>query len=110
VGIYGVMAYAVTQRTHEIGVRVALGASRRNVLASAVGGGLVLTAVGLGLGAAGAFALGKLMESVLFGSIEVDALSFVVFPALLALVALLATIVPGRRALRVNPIIALRGE
>jgi putative ABC transport system permease protein len=110
VGVYGVMAYAVSERTHEIGVRVALGASRRDVLVSTMGRGLLVTAAGLAIGFVGAFALGKLMESALFGAIELDAFSFVVFPAVLAAVALVATIVPARRALRVDPIIALRGR
>jgi putative ABC transport system permease protein len=110
VGVYGVMAYAVSQRTHEIAVRIALGAGRKDVLKSTVGRGLVVTGTGLAVGFIGAFALGKLMENVLFGSVRMDLLSFVVFPALLASVALVASIVPGRRAMRVDPIVALRGQ
>ena len=108
VGIYAIMAYAVRQRTHEIGVRLALGARPREVLATTLGRGLRLTAVGLVVGLAGAYALGSLMERTLFGSIRVDALTFVVFTAVLAAAAIAASIVPARRALRVDPMIALR--
>jgi putative ABC transport system permease protein len=110
VGVYGVMACAVSERTHEIGVRIALGASRRAVIASTVGRGLMVTGAGLLVGLAGAFALGRVMESMLFGAIRLDPVSFVVFPGVLALAALVATIVPARRALRVDPIVALRGQ
>ena len=108
VGIYAIMAYAVRQRTHEIGVRLALGARPREVLATTLGRGLRLTAVGLVVGLAGAYGLGSLMERTLFGSIQVDALTFVVFTAVLAAAAIVASVVPARRALRVDPMIALR--
>jgi putative ABC transport system permease protein len=108
VGIYAIMAYAVRQRTHEIGVRLALGARPREVLASTLGRGLRLTAIGLVVGLAGAYALGSLMERTLFGSIRVDALTFVVFTAVLAIAAIAASIVPARRALRVDPMVAIR--
>jgi putative ABC transport system permease protein len=110
VGVYGVMAYAVSERTHEIGVRMALGASRRDVLKSTVGRGLIVTGVGLIVGLGGAYALGRVMESALFGSVQMDLLSFIVFPALLAFAALVASSVPARRAMRVDPIVALRGQ
>ncbi len=110
VGIYAIMAYAVRQRTHEIGVRLALGARPREVLATTLGRGLRLTAIGLVVGLAGAYALGSLMERSLFGSIQVDALTFVVFTAVLAAAAIAASIVPARRALRVDPMIALRNQ
>ena len=110
VGIYAIMAYAVRQRTHEIGVRRALGARPREVLATTLGRGLRLTAIGLAVGLAGAYGLGSLMERTLFGSIHVDALTFVVFTAVLAMAAIVASIVPARRALRVDPIIALRHQ
>jgi putative ABC transport system permease protein len=110
VGVYGVMACAVSERTHEIGVRMALGASRRAVIASTVGRGLIVTGAGIVIGLAGAFALGRVMESMLFGSVRLDVMSFVVFPAILVLAAIIATIVPARRALRVDPIVALRGR
>jgi putative ABC transport system permease protein len=110
VGIYAIMAYAVRQRTHEIGVRLALGARPREVIATTLGRGLRLTAIGLVVGLAGAYALGSLMERTLFGSIRVDALTFVVFTAVLALAAIAASVVPARRALRVDPIVALRNQ
>ena len=103
-------AYAVRQRTHEIGVRRALGARPREVLATTLGRGLRLTGIGLAVGLAGAYALGSLMERTLFGSIHVDALTFVVFTAVLAMAAIVASIVPARRALRVDPMIALRSQ
>jgi putative ABC transport system permease protein len=109
-GIYAILAYAVRQRTHEIGVRLALGARPREVLASTLGRGLRLTAIGLAIGLAGAYALGALMERTLFGTIRVDALTFVVFTVLLALAAVAASIVPARRALRVDPMVALRNQ
>jgi putative ABC transport system permease protein len=108
VGIYAVMAHTVRQRTHEIGVRVALGARPREVLATTLGRGLRLTAIGLAAGLAGAYALGSLMERTLFGSIQVDALTFVIFTAVLAAAAIAASVVPARRALRVDPMIAIR--
>jgi putative ABC transport system permease protein len=110
VGIYAIMAHAVRQRTHEIGVRVALGARPREVLATTLGRGLRLTAIGLVVGLAGAYALGSLMERTLFGSIRVDALTFVVFTIVLAAAAIAASIVPARRALRVDPMIAIRNQ
>jgi putative ABC transport system permease protein len=110
VGIYAIMAYAVRQRTHEIGVRLALGARPRQVLATTLGRGLRLTVIGLVVGLAGAYGLGSLMERSLFGSIQVDALTFVVFTAVLAAAAIAASIVPARRALRVDPMIALRNQ
>ena len=108
IGIYAVMAYSVRQRTQEIGLRMALGAQPRAVLAATLGRGLRLTATGLGLGLAGAYALGALMERTMFGTIEVDPLTFVVFTAILFLAAVAASIVPARRALRVDPMTALR--
>jgi putative ABC transport system permease protein len=110
VGIYAIMAYAVRQRTHEIGVRLALGARPREVLASTLGRGLWLTGLGLVVGLAGAYALGSLMERILFGSIQVDALTFVVFTTVLAAAAIAASFIPARRALRVDPMITLRSQ
>ena len=110
VGIYGVMAYAVTQRTHEIGVRVALGAQRRDVMRMLMGHGLVLALVGVAVGLAGAFALTRLMASLLFGVSSTDAATFAVVSALLAAVTLLASFVPALRATRIDPITALRYE
>jgi putative ABC transport system permease protein len=108
VGIYAIMAYAVRQRTHEIGVRMALGASQRAVIGTTLGRGMILTGIGLAIGLAGAYALGAAMERLLFGSIRLDAVTFVVFTVVLALAALAASIMPARRAMRVDPIVALR--
>ena len=110
VGVYAIMAHAVRQRTHEIGVRMALGASRRAVVGTTLGRGMALTAVGLALGLAGAYALGAVMERTLFGTIRLDVLTFVAFTAVLALAALAASIVPARRALGVDPMISLRSQ
>ena len=110
VGIYGVMAYAVTQRTHEIGVRVALGAQRRDVMRMLMGHGLVLALVGVAVGLAGAFALTRLMASLLFGVSSTDVTTFAVVSALLTAVTLLASFVPALRATRIDPITALRYE
>ncbi|HKY06443.1 MAG TPA: FtsX-like permease family protein, partial [Blastocatellia bacterium] len=110
IGLYGVISYSVTQRTHEMGVRMALGARPADVMKLVVGQGLVLTGIGIGLGLAGAYFLTRLMASLLFGVNATDLSVFVAIPALLALVALVASIVPALRAVRVDPMIALRSE
>jgi predicted permease len=110
IGIYGLVAYSVSQRTHEIGVRLALGASRASVLALVVGQGLRLAAVGLLIGAPVAWAMGRLAASRLFGVVAFDAPLLVALSVALLLVALLASWLPARHASRLDPMAALRTE
>jgi putative ABC transport system permease protein len=110
VGIYGVLAYGVTQRTQEIGIRMALGAQHADVLRMVVRQAMALTGAGILAGAAGAFALTRLMTKLLFNVKPADPLTFVAVACLLALVAALASYIPGRRATRVDPVVALRAE
>lgn len=110
IGIYGVMGYAVAQRTHEIGIRMALGAERRDILRLIVGQGLVLILIGAGLGLALAFAATRVLKSVLFGVSASDPLTFGSVVMLLVGVALLACYLPARRATKVDPLVALRYE
>ncbi len=110
VGIYGVMAYTVTQRTQEIGIRMALGAQVGNVLGMIVRQGMALALVGISVGLVGAFGLTRVIANLLFGVSATDPITFVVIPLLLAFVALLACWLPARRAAQVNPIEALRAE
>lgn len=107
VGIYGVLAYSVAQRTREIGIRIALGGERANILALVLRHGLVLTGVGLALGGVAAFFLVRLIQSLLFGVEPMDPLVLVVTALLLGLAAVLACLIPARRATRVDPVTAL---
>ena len=110
IGIYGVMSNAVTQRTQEIGIRLALGASTIDVLKLIVRNGLTLVIIGVAVGLAGAFALTRLMTTLLFGVTPTDGLTILVVSAVLIGVALLACLIPARRATKVDPLVALRYE
>jgi ABC-type antimicrobial peptide transport system permease subunit len=110
IGLYGVMSYAVSRRTREIGIRMALGAQQRSVLRLVMRQGLWLTGIGIALGLFAAMFLTRLLQSLLYGIGVTDPLTFAGVALLLALVAVLACWIPARRATKVDPMIALRCE
>ena len=109
-GIYGVMAYAVAGRTHEIGIRIAIGARRLSLLRAEMGSALRLVAVGLAIGLPGALVAGRLIEHQLFGLSAAEPAVMAAAAALLSLIATVATFVPARRATKVDAVVALRSE
>jgi putative ABC transport system permease protein len=110
IGIYGVIAYWVDQRTREIGIRMALGADRGRILRLVAREFGVMVSVGLAIGLAGAFALTRVLNSLLFGVTATDVTTFALIPLVLAAIAVAATYLPARRATRVEPIVAVRAE
>jgi putative ABC transport system permease protein len=110
VGIYGIVSYTVTQRTPEIGIRLALGAARSSVFRLIVGQGLRVVLVGVALGAIGALGLTRLIRNLLFGVTPTDTVTFILVSVILVVIALIACTAPARRAMKVDPLIALRNE
>jgi len=110
VGLYGVVTYSVTRRASEIGIRLALGAQRGDILRMVLGEGLRLALAGIAIGGVGALALTRLVEKFLFATAVTDPVTYILVPAVLVAVALLACYVPARRAMRLDPIAALRHD
>jgi putative ABC transport system permease protein len=110
VGLFGVMSYSVAQRTHEIGVRVAVGAEKTDILQLILKEGMFITSLGIGVGLVGTLALSSILKSQLYGVTATDPFTFLGVAFALALVALLACYIPARRATRVDPMVALRYE
>jgi ABC-type antimicrobial peptide transport system permease subunit len=110
IGIYGVISYTVAQRSRELGIRIALGASKERVVGLVIGEGLTLTGIGIAIGLAAAFGLTRLISSLLFGVAPADVMTFGVVASALVLVALAASWIPARRAAAVDPLIAMRSE
>src|SRR5439155_26954192 len=110
VGIYGVISYAVAQRTRELGVRVALGATRHDVLTLVLAQGLRLTLIGVAIGALAAVVVARVVASLLYGVRPIDPVTFIGVPIILAAISLLASYVPAHRATRVDPLVATRAE
>ena len=110
IGVFGVINYSVARRTHEIGIRIALGAQRGDVFRLVVGQGLLLAVIGVGLGAVGAMALTRLIAGLLYGVSPTDGPTFVIVALIVTVVAGLACYLPARRATRVDPLVALRYE
>jgi len=110
VGIYGVMSYSVTQRTQELGVRMALGAQRRDIFSLVLKQGIILALIGVGIGVAGAIGLSKVLGSVLYGISATDPLTFISVALIMIVVALVACFFPARKATKVDPLTAMRYE
>jgi ABC-type antimicrobial peptide transport system permease subunit len=110
VGMYGVLSYSVSRRTHEIGIRLALGAGRSEVLKLVIGQGFKLIMMGVGISILGALALTRFLSNLLYGVKPTDPLTYVAVSLILTVVALLASYIPARRAMRVDPMVALQYE